>query len=466
MELKRILAKDLRAATEKAVSLYGADALVVSHEQVNGQTEVIVAVDLEPRFDPYAAVTDNSAEPSQAVSVTPGSARVFQPEELTTETFRPIEPKIHRQEGFAQTFGQAFDPAAAKKGAGRSAEKSGAAAIAIEAGPAPTGPVADDRERLRAREIVDLVRQEMAALRREIRLQQRMGPWAAAGLTPLGQQLDGLLECLGASSSMRALLVEEIQEEPDIEAALKKAEEVVRAGLSSPQVGGPLQGWQVVMGPSGSGKTLTVARLAQQAIEAWGAEKVAVLSWSDSRLGAWAQIQMTCAKLGVDCFRVHDAGLVSQMRQELGDRQCVIIDTPGVGMTGHTEQLAGLLPQAQFQLVLPADTSAAHATRLLAAYSWASLIITKVDEACQSWGLLQALGQHPVPLYAYASDGPGLQAHLPMNISVLARLAVGQLRDQVAQDLGPAKDPEGLSASTMGQIFMPTQARLSPRVRR
>ncbi|MEY3942846.1 MAG: Signal recognition particle 54 kDa protein, partial [Pseudomonadota bacterium] len=43
MELKRILARDLRAATEKAVSLYGTDALVVSHEQVNGQTEVIVA---------------------------------------------------------------------------------------------------------------------------------------------------------------------------------------------------------------------------------------------------------------------------------------------------------------------------------------------------------------------------------------------------------------------------------------
>ena len=50
MELKRILARDLRAATEKAVSLYGTDALVVSHEQVNGQTEVIVAVDLEPAF--------------------------------------------------------------------------------------------------------------------------------------------------------------------------------------------------------------------------------------------------------------------------------------------------------------------------------------------------------------------------------------------------------------------------------
>ncbi|MGA1693230.1 MAG: hypothetical protein ACO379_07610, partial [Burkholderiaceae bacterium] len=52
MELRRILARDLRAATEKAVALYGKEALVISHEQVNGQTEVIVAVDLEA--DPIA----------------------------------------------------------------------------------------------------------------------------------------------------------------------------------------------------------------------------------------------------------------------------------------------------------------------------------------------------------------------------------------------------------------------------
>jgi flagellar biosynthesis GTPase FlhF len=49
MELKRILAKDLRRATEKAVALYGKDVLFVSNAKVNGMTEVIVAVDLRTR---------------------------------------------------------------------------------------------------------------------------------------------------------------------------------------------------------------------------------------------------------------------------------------------------------------------------------------------------------------------------------------------------------------------------------
>ena len=46
MELKRILAKDIKAANDKAVALYGPDVLVISSARVRGQTELIVAVDI------------------------------------------------------------------------------------------------------------------------------------------------------------------------------------------------------------------------------------------------------------------------------------------------------------------------------------------------------------------------------------------------------------------------------------
>ena len=46
MELKRILATDSRSAKAKALRLYGPDALILSNEKVNGQVEIIVAVDL------------------------------------------------------------------------------------------------------------------------------------------------------------------------------------------------------------------------------------------------------------------------------------------------------------------------------------------------------------------------------------------------------------------------------------
>jgi flagellar biosynthesis protein FlhF len=48
MELKRIIARDTRAANQKAVALYGPDVLVISSSKVRGQTELIVAVDVPP----------------------------------------------------------------------------------------------------------------------------------------------------------------------------------------------------------------------------------------------------------------------------------------------------------------------------------------------------------------------------------------------------------------------------------
>ena len=46
MELKRILARDARTANEKAVAQYGPDVLIISSNQVNGLTELIVATDI------------------------------------------------------------------------------------------------------------------------------------------------------------------------------------------------------------------------------------------------------------------------------------------------------------------------------------------------------------------------------------------------------------------------------------
>ena len=46
MELKRILARDTRSATEQAMALYGKDVLIISNHRVGGQTELVIALDL------------------------------------------------------------------------------------------------------------------------------------------------------------------------------------------------------------------------------------------------------------------------------------------------------------------------------------------------------------------------------------------------------------------------------------
>ena len=61
MELKRILARDTRSATDKAIALYGPDVLIISNHQVGGQTELVVALDVQP-------------EPARTATVAPAPA--------------------------------------------------------------------------------------------------------------------------------------------------------------------------------------------------------------------------------------------------------------------------------------------------------------------------------------------------------------------------------------------------------
>lgn len=147
MELKRILARDLRAATEKAVSLYGTDALVVSHEQVNGQTEVIVAVDLEPAFDRGSLELAEAEAHTLGASDAPNEPVVAEGAVGAANAINPDGPE------FEAIFSQTLQPATKKR-------------------EPVMGELRQDnhREQLRAREIVDIVRQEMAVLRRELRL--------------------------------------------------------------------------------------------------------------------------------------------------------------------------------------------------------------------------------------------------------------------------------------------------------
>ena len=61
-----------------------------------------------------------------------------------------------------------------------------------------------------------------------------------------------------------------------------------------------------------------LCRIASRHASQHGPESVAIISFSDNRIGAWTQLQMLASRLGVDCFRVGGADLLSPMLGELG----------------------------------------------------------------------------------------------------------------------------------------------------
>jgi flagellar biosynthesis GTPase FlhF len=380
MELKRILARDTRSATERAMALYGPDVLIISNQRVEGQTELIVALEVaeaspEELTQDAETVTVSAqqatAAPSQRISNTPSSVN------------NPFSDHLHHllKPGSQAVVKQEALPEAKLNVA--PVEKSSTEQLLTQG-----------REQVRSQEIVSLVREELAALRQEFRLSQQTASWQMNQYWPA--HIQPLVEAMadaGVPTGLRALLQEGLREQPTLESALASIRTQLSHNLERPQEGFPNRGVHVLAGLSGSGKSLMVAKAAQQAAMHFGVEYVAVVSYHDMRAGAWAQTQMLCAQLGVECFRAADTETLSLLLNELSTRRLILIDTPGVQMNDRLAEILQICPEAGLHAVVPADSSGVTLSRIMlkSNLAWQSIMISKLDESHAPWPLIQFL---------------------------------------------------------------------------
>jgi len=420
MELKRILARDSRTATAKAIELYGRDALIVSNERVNGQAEVIVAVDIAA-----TAFDLDDRIPSQQLSASMNS--------------NALPPGVRKRS--ARAFDSVLRASLAEDEMGSMDDGTDAFAAAgllpgVQAGKLASQPLTEAEEQsgsLRAREIVALVREELAEMRREFRISRHLGSWQSGQQVPeaIRPLVDAMSE-QGVPAAMRGLMTDQILECESTADALQTLRSTLHSAMqrdsaaASSVTANLLGGIQIIAGPSGSGKTLMVSRLAQHHAEQLGAEQVAVISYSDHRPGAWSQIQTLCARAGVDCYRVADSSVLKTLMEELGNRKLILIDTAGIEMARNLESLCKLLPSAVCHLLLPVDASVTTIRHFLEqpAVLWKSLMLSKLDESANPWPMVQALCNHRVALsYVSESAQPG-QMCQPADTAALIELAL------------------------------------------
>ena len=467
MELKRIIARDTRAANEKAVALYGPDVLVISTSKVRGKTELIVAVDVEPMNAEVAlAETFVPTEKTYSLSAMPVSeeAHLVQEEPASFGKVLDDTMAMHkRQTKPAKADATGFVSAASLKKAAQ--EKT--ASIQEEALPvqalaavtpalpaqetvvppqvvAPTHDVAEERDAMRGREIVQMVREELATLRKEFKLSQQMA-WQGTGLARNLMPLRNALQEAAIPVALRALLIDSIQSFEDVEPAMDEIRRQLCHSMQHSSVTAPDQGVHALAGPSGAGKSLMVARLAQHASVNWGSEQVAVISYSDQRAGAWNQTQLLSAQSGVDCFRATNVTTLKLLLEEHGQRKFIIIDTPGVQMAERVSEIAAICKEAQFHVVLPADASQSSLRRMLSTphIQWQSLMISKLDEASQPWALIQVLTEGHVGVSG-ASRGERIgEWSLQMQAEELVTVALANL------SLGYTEAPQEDMSSTL-----------------
>jgi len=447
MELKRILARDIRAANEKAVAQYGPDVLVISSGQVNGLTELIVAIDLAPmtteEADPFLKTEYvTTAKPSGKFDVLLGQTleqnKRESRERQATKVAKPIvevtaKPTATKPKSSVKVAAKPVDEVAQRD--------------------------AQEHDTLRGREIVALVREELASLRREFKLGQQMAAWQ--GGMPLPAAIAPLRDALNDAPipvALRALLIDSIKDHSTLADAMGALSRQLSHAVEQNQISAPVSGVHALAGPSGAGKSMMIARLAQNAALQIGSEKVMVISFHDQRAGAWNQTQLLCAQSGVDSFRATNASTLKLLLEEHSARPLIFIDTPGVQMNERLAEIRAMKLDVQCHAVIPADASAANIRRVFenTDNEWASLMLSKLDESNQPWALLQFLTDKTVSV-SVASRGDRT-ADLVQDVSLaglvqcaLDNLPLPETEEQAQQSARDAAVND-LAASKLSQI--------------
>jgi flagellar biosynthesis protein FlhF len=386
MELKRILARDTRSATEQAIALYGREVLIISNHRVGGQTELVIALDVVAASEEVDAVAD--VELVQA---------------MPQKTVQPVLEK-EMAEGLETAPSTEFDEHLVQ--ALKFASKSAASAETLMSSDAKdlTPAMSETelaRENARGKEIVSLVIDEISALRQEIRMNQKVSAWEAQQHWP--EHLQSLVNNLCEApvpSALRTLLLSGLKEQNSIKEAQASLKQQLLCNIHTPVAGFSPFGLHALAGSSGAGKTLMTVRWAQTVAQEFGSAKVAVISYQDERAGAWSQIQQLCAQAEVDCYRAANADSLHQLMRELSSRQLVLIDTSGVQMSDRLAEILDVQPNCQLHAVLPVDASTVTLNRVLSnsGFKWQSMMLTKFDESSAPWPLIQFLSNAQVNL--------------------------------------------------------------------
>ena len=439
MELKRILARDSRTANEKALQLYGPDVLVISSQRVDSQTELIVAIDTPQDQAPAAPETATATAQSDRFVAFSDVFKVSveQPQGQPENDDALDEPLVYEP---AATRLAALKPATTNT---PSTATAASAPLAAPAQPSQAGDTAfaqaeaDDLRR--SRDTVELLRLEIAALRQEFNLNRQVAMWQSGqGLSPELTAWFAHMQELGVPASLRTLMADSVKDCETVGAAWPLVHQSLVSAVQRRKAAWPTKGVHALVGPSGAGKTLMIARMAMAAAASMPVEDMAIISFADTKAGAWSQLQVLAAQTGVGCYRAADASTLKLLLEELAHHKVIWIDSSGIDFLAQAAAIQSASGNVQLHAVLALDATVTNVRKTFDASApvWKSIMLSKFDEAAHPWHVLKALCEHNVPVTAVGASHQLRTEPMAFDASALIDLALQGLRpDGMPQDI-------------------------------
>lgn len=256
------------------------------------------------------------------------------------------------------------------------------------------------------------MRQELSSVRGLLEHQLSGLAWGEnARRHPLRTRMMQVLLESGFSTALCRQLVARVPENLDLNGARRLVLGMLAHQLSVTGDDIVSQGGVVaLLGPTGVGKTTTAAKLAARYALRHGANKVALVTTDNYRIGAHEQIRTYSKILDVPLRVARSREELAATLATLPHKGLVIIDTAGMSQRDLrlSEQL-GLIGGTQLKsyLVLAASTQMLALDETVDAFAGAKpagCILTKVDETTSLGGALSVAIERRLPV-AYVSDG-------------------------------------------------------------
>ena len=389
MKIRRFYGKDMREALNQVKDELGGDAVIMSNKKHADGVEIVAAYDKEPMFK--AKVPAGKAPGSAAVKNTPTLREI-----IGDSGPDSLKALLEKQ---AQVSNQSI-VAPLKINSHSSPE------LVKQAVPQR---VSDDSK------AINEMRQELSSLRNVLQFQ-------VAGLIkqdkkrnhPLHGYLVSRLEQMGIASDLAEEVVSYAPESADERQSWLFLLRLLSNRIQTRNDDILSEGGAVaLMGPTGTGKTTTIAKLAAQGAQKYGADQVAIITLDSYRIAAYEQIATYGRIIGCVVKKAQDANELSDLLYQFRNKRLVLIDTAGFGQrdTRLIKQLDTLNQNScatiKKYLVMQANSQYQVMQQTINAFKRISLqgcIFTKLDE-CYSLGeAISAAIQHKLAI-SYVTDG-------------------------------------------------------------
>jgi flagellar biosynthesis protein FlhF len=388
MKIKRFLDKDSRSAMARVRAEMGGDAVILSSKNVNGQVELVAAMDFDEK-----ALDDRLQESSGTVA-----------SDVATSS-------LNRASQVAHSFdSQSIDPKVT-----RGAEQS------------PT--------------LTDLQR-ELGNLRGMLESELAQLSWKDMADRPsVRAALYNRLAKLGLSRAICGAITDKLPAKGDLESHWKKALGMLARRLNV--MGDRMLndgGIVALVGSTGVGKTTTIAKLAARFVMRHGTKQVALITTDCYRIGGQEQLETFANYLGIPMIVATDGPELKAALDQLSSRKMVLIDTAGMSQRDVRlyEQFSTLKSvgyDIDAYVVLSATAQQGSLNEVVQVFGKQALtgaMITKVDESSSLGAVLDVVVKNDLEL-GYVSTGQKVPEDImPARVEYLITKAV-ELMEMEAQ---------------------------------